>query len=225
MTISHNVRIAIFNKSAGASARTATIDHWHNQRNSSAIFFIPATRVRTEGGDRHEVYQKGPKKLTLKKGLCSAISGEKGTLIIMTHGLSQSPSAYRLSLILKLLKIRSNHKKRKTESRAKHRGDIWRLADSVQVGSDASIRALHARPNESGGLLVVLLRVRTTLLRNAFSLSSLSRRERSSSSRSCGTSNEHPRARTTHVERMTHLPRLISLPLNLSLSLDLDPRR
>lgn len=162
------------------------------------------------------------KKLTLKKGLCSAISGKKGTLIIMTHGLSQSPSTYRLSLILK---IRSNHKKRKTESRAKHRGDIWRSADSVQVESDASIRALHARPNDSGGLLVVLLRVRTTLLRNAFSLSSLSRRERSSSSRSCGTSNEHSRARTTHVERMTHLPRLISLPLNLSLSFDLDPRR
>src|SRR5258707_3958365 len=91
---------------------------------------------------------------------------------------------------------------------------------------------LREPDDSAGGLLDVLFRVRTTLLRRAFSLSSLSRRK--SSSRSwgpsalCGsisrTSDQHTRHNTS--SEMTHLPRPypVSLSLSLSLSFDLDPR-
>jgi hypothetical protein len=47
--------------------------------------------------------------------------------------------------------------------------------------SDQMVQLESCMPDdEGGGLLDVLFRVRTTLLRNALSLSSLSRRERSS---------------------------------------------
>jgi hypothetical protein len=64
------------------------------------------------------------------------------------------------------------------ESRAKHRGEISNVGSSQII----VFQAKPLTPGDSGGLLVVLLRVRTTLLRNAFSLSSLSRRERTSRS-------------------------------------------
>src|SRR6266403_4751518 len=91
---------------------------------------------------------------------------------------------------------------------------------------------LRVPEDSAGGLLDVLFRVRTTLLRKALSLSSLSRRERSPYSRwtspLCSsilrTSNQNTGYNTS--SEMTHLARLrlVSLPLSLGLSFDFDPR-
>ncbi len=80
---------------------------------------------------------------------------------------------------------------------------------------------------EESGLLVVFFRVRTTLLRSAFSLSSLSRRASSSglTSAFCGAAlrswNEKAGERYTHLGRVHP----VSLPLGFRLSLDPYSRR
>ncbi|KAF8270433.1 hypothetical protein EI94DRAFT_768813 [Lactarius quietus] len=136
---------------------TLALDHWHNRRNRNDRA-IRSDTISVMTGSQTSV------KMSLSPRMKRVECERHITHVIYLGALIQ------VSLVLRGLDQKKNEKQQQVETPAerKEKEDVIIHEDPIML--------------EESGLLVVLFRVRTTLLRSAFSLSSLSRRASSAGS-------------------------------------------